>query len=179
MRAALFLVAGMLALASTGLNVFGPAYYAPEGVFDYLAVVLFTTTLLATGIALIELFRNPLATWRPWPLLFPGGGAIAAGSGNLLEDVFNVEWAEWAFLFGGVAMVFGLVIAGLVILVVNSRRRWTGSPLIAGGVCFGLGDVGVPLMGLTWLAFGTVLFLLDRNTVTTKVPEPLPVTDEA
>ena len=167
------IVAGTLALASTGLNIFGPAYYAPQGVLDYLAVVLFTTTLLASGFAMIELFRNPLLRWRPWPLLFPAGGAIAAGLGNLLEDVFNIEWAEWAFLFGGVTMVFGLVIAGLAMLLVKSHRRWTGLPLIAGGVCFGLGDVGVPLMGLTWLAFGTVLVLLDRSTVTTKITEPL------
>ena len=160
MREALLVVAGMLALVITGLNMFGRAYYAPEGVLDYLAVVLFTTTLLATGIALMELFRSPLVMWRPWPLLVPAGGAIAAGLGNLLEDVFNVEWAEWAFLFGGVTMVFGLVIAGLAILVVKSRGRWTGFPLIAGGVCFGLGDVGVPLMGLTWLAFATALLLL-------------------
>ena len=60
-------------------------------------------------------------------------------------------------------MVLGLIIAGLAILIVKSPRRWTGLPLIAGGVFYGVGDAGVLLIGLTWLTFATLLLLLPAQ----------------
>ena len=160
MRAILFLIAALLALARVGLDVFGPSYYAPESVLDYVAVLLMTMVLSATGVALVELFRSPLVSRGAWLTLFPAGGAIVAGLGNLLEDGFGVESAVWAFFVGSVTMVFGLVIAGVAILTVRSPWRWTGLALIAGGVGYGMGDAGLLLFGIVWLTFAVVLIFL-------------------
>ena len=91
----LFLIAALIALAHAGLDLSGPSYYAPEAVLDYVAVGLMSAALCATGVALAALFRNPFVQRGSWLILLSACAAIAAGLGNLLEDGFGIESAEW------------------------------------------------------------------------------------
>ena len=54
-----FLVAGVYAIARWLIEFADVQYYDPESLLDYSAVILQTAAGLATGVALIVLWRNP------------------------------------------------------------------------------------------------------------------------
>jgi len=155
--AAWFGVAAVLALIRVGLAVIEPNYYSATSITDHLAVVTLTGTFLASGVALILLWRDPPIN-RGAPLLAVAGlGAIAAGTGNLLEDSFGMEDAVLLFFGGGFVLMIALLVAGITALTVRSPRRWSGLFLlfaVPGGM---LGFGGV-MMATAWtlLAFWLV-----------------------
>jgi hypothetical protein len=116
-------------------------------------VVSLTVVFVATGIALILLWRDPPVARGSLFLLFAGIGAAAEGLGNLFEDAFDIEAAVWAFFGSGLVMMVSLLIAGIAALTVRSPRRWSGLFLLfaAPGGLLGFGAV---MMGVSWILFG-------------------------
>ena len=94
-----FVAAGVLALLRAVIELAEPAYWSPESLLDYTAVIL---TSAASAVAAIALFL----WWRATPirrgsfLLLIAAIATAVGDslGNLLEDVFDLEIGEWPLL---------------------------------------------------------------------------------
>lgn len=151
--AAWFAVAGLSALFRWGLEYADPAYYDAASLIDHAAVVSQTVFGVATGIALILLWRDPPVARGSLFLLFAGIGAAAEGLGNLFEDAFGIEAAVWAFFGGGLVMMVSLLVAGIAALTVPSPRRWSGLFLLfaAPGGMLGFGAV---MMGVSWILFG-------------------------
>ncbi len=150
-----FIAAGVLALLLESVFVLlpEPAYYDPETLIDYAAVVSVAVLLVATGIALFLLWRDPPVARGSLFLLFAGIGGAAEGLGNLFEDAFDFEPAVWAFFGGGLVMMVSLLIAGIAALTVRSPRRWSGLFLLLAvpGAMLGFGIV---MMGTAWILLG-------------------------
>ena len=159
-----FGVAGVSALVRYFLEFADPVYYNPASLIDYAAVVSATLVFVATGIALVLLWRNPPVDRGSLFLLFAGVGAVAEGLGNLFEDVFNVEAAVWAFFGGGLVMMVSLIVAGIAALTVDSPRRWSGLFLL---VAFpgGMLGFGLVMMGVSWVLFGLWIVYEHRGYV--------------
>lgn len=148
-----FGLAGVWALVAWAIHELAdPAYYDAESLIDYASVVSLTGVFVATGVALILLWRDPLTNRGAASLLFAGIGAVALGLGNLFEDVFGIGVAVWAFFGGGLLMMIGLIVAGLAALTDQSSARWSGLFLlfaVPGGM---LGFGGV-MMAVSWILF--------------------------
>ncbi len=131
---------------------------------DYAAVVSQTVIGVATGIALILLWRDPPVARGSLFLLFAGLGAAAEGLGNLFEDAFDIEAAVWAFFGGGLVMMVSLIIAGIAALTVPSPRRWSGLFLLfafPGGML----GFGLVMLGVSWILFGLWIVYQHRAFV--------------
>ncbi len=141
-----------------------PAYYDAETLIDYAAVVSLTVFLVATGIALILLWRDPPVARGSLFLLLAGIGGAVEGLGNLFEDAFDIEPAVWAFFGGGLVMMVSLLIAGIAALTVRSPRRWSGLFLLLAvpGAMLGFGIV---MMGVAWILFGLWIVIQHRAFV--------------
>ena len=151
-----FGVAGVVTLVLFVLVSFlfeDAAYYDAKTFGDYFVVVGLTSITLLTGIALIQLWRDPPVRRGSVFLLLAGIGSIAEGTGNVLEDVFGMESAVWAFLGGGLVMMLSLIVAGVAALTVNSSRRWSGLFLLL-AVPGGLFGFGLVMMSVSWILFG-------------------------
>ncbi len=152
-----FGVGGVCAIARWVVEFADTQYYDPESLLDYSAVILQTVAGLATGIALIILWRHP-PTKRGTFLIGLGGiAAIAQGLGNLFEDAFGWEWAEWGFFVGGIAFVITVAMAGILMLTVDSPMRPIGAFLLLGSTGGMLG-FGLLVMGVTWSSLGVWIF---------------------
>ena len=161
--AAWFAGAGILAVVRWVLDYTDPSYYDAASLLDYSAVVSQTLAMVATGIALILLWRDPPVRRGSFFLLVGGVGAIAQGLGNLVEDVFDIEAGFWAFAAGSIVMLVSLFAAGVAELTVRSPRRWSGLFLI-GGAVGGLLGVGLLIMGVAWVLFsGWIVFTIARS----------------
>ena len=151
--AAWFGLAGVLALlGEAGFAFTDPVYYDAASFIDYAAVVFLTAIGVATGVALILLWRDPPVARGSLFLLFAGIGAAAEGLGDLFEDVFGIEAAVWLFFGGGLVMMVSLLIAGIAALTVRSPQRWSGLFLLLAvpGALYGFGLV---TMGVSWILF--------------------------
>ncbi len=96
-----FVAAGVFAIARWLVEFADVQYYDPETLLDYSAVILQTVAGLATGLALIVLWRNPPVKRGAFLLALGGLAAISQGLGNLFEDAFGWSWAVWGFFIGG------------------------------------------------------------------------------
>ena len=155
--AAWFAVAGVFAVARWLLEFADIEYYDPESLLDYSGVLLQTAAGLATGIALLLLWREPPVERGAFLIGLGGIASIAQGLGNLFEDAFGWSWAVWGFFIGGVGMVLTLALAGLLALTVRSPRRWSGLFLLLGSTGGMLG-LGLLVMGLTWIGFSVWIY---------------------
>jgi hypothetical protein len=160
--AAWFLAAATFGLARWILGIADPAYYDAASLVDYAAVVTLTGLFVATGIALIGLWLRPPVARGSWLLLVAGLGAIAEGTGNLLEDAFDIEAAVWAFFGGGMVLMIGLLAAGIAALTEASSGRWSGLFLLF-AVPGGMLGFGGLMMVLAWALFG--LWIVYRHRV--------------
>lgn len=147
-----FLVAGVLGVARWVLEFSDPQYFDPESVLDYTTVVTQSAAGVATGVALLMLWRNPPVRRGSVLLVVAGLAAITHGMGNLLEDTFDIESGELAFFLGGIVMMLALLGAGVSALTVGSPLRWSGL-FLAVGATGGLLGAGLLTMGLAWLGF--------------------------
>lgn len=152
-----FLVAGACAMARWFLEFADIQYYDPESLLDYSGVILQTAAGLATGIALLILWRHPPVKRGAFLVGLGGLAAIAQGLGNLFEDAFGWGWAEWGFLIGGMGFVITMALAGILTLTVSSPIRWAGVFLLLGSTGGMLG-FGLLLMGMTWISFGVWIY---------------------
>lgn len=162
-----FVVAGLCATARWLVEFGDVQYYDPESLLDYSAVILQTAAGLATGIALIVLWRDPPVKRGALLLGLGGLAAIGQGLGNLFEDAFGWEWAEWGFFIGGIGFVITVALAGVLTLTVSSPMRWAGVFLLLGSTGGMLG-FGLLVMGVTWISFAVWIFqrLEERTPVT-------------
>ena len=147
-----FGIAGVLSVGRWTLDLTDADYYDPVTLLDYSAVILQTGAGLATGMALLLLWRDPPVKRGSFLLGIAGLSAIVFGLGNLLEDAFEMEWAVWGFFGGGIGMILSLAVAGITALTVDSPRRWSGLFLLVGATGGMLG-AGLLAMGIAWLAF--------------------------
>ncbi len=160
-----FGLAGVLPLLGSALFAFSdPVYYDAASFTDYAAVVTLTAVGVATGIALILLWRDPPVARGSLFLLFAGIGAAAEGLGDLFEDAFDIEAAVWLFFGGGLAMMVSLLIAGIAALTVRSPRRWSGLFLLVAvpGALYGFGLV---MLGVSWILFALWIVYQHRAFV--------------
>lgn len=95
------------------------------------------TAALATGIALIVLWLNPPLKRGAFLVGLSGVAAIGQGLGNVFQDAFGWEWAEWGLFIGGVGLVIIVALAGILSLTVKSPMRWSRVFLLLGppGAC--------------------------------------------
>lgn len=147
-----FAMAGSLAVARWVLEFADVQYYDPESLLDYSGVMLQTAAGLATGIALLIMWRDPPVRRGAVLIGLAGLAAIAQGLGNLFEDALRWEWGAWGFFVGGVGLVIILAVAGALVLSVKEPQRWAGMFLVLGATGGMLG-VGLLIMGISWIAF--------------------------
>lgn len=152
-----FVGAGACAIARWLVEFADVQYYDPESLLDYSAVILQTAAGLATGIALIVLWRNPPVKRGAFLLALGGIAAMSQGLGNLFEDAFGWEWAEWGFFIGGMGFVITVALAGILALTASSPMRWSGVFLVLGSTGGMLG-FGLLLMGVAWISFGAWIY---------------------
>lgn len=160
--AAWFVVAAVAILIRSALELTNPAYYAASTWVDHAAVVTQTLGGLATGVALLSLWRARLVTRGRTVLLLGALGAIAMALGNLLEDSFGIEDAVWAFFGGGLLMIVSLLAAGIATLTLSTPDRAVGAFFlfaVPGGM---LGFGGV-MMAVSWLLLAG--WLMSRRRV--------------
>ena len=146
-----FAIAGVFGVARWIFEFADPQYFDPESALDYATVVAQSAAGVATGIALLTLWRNPPVRRGSILLAVAGLAAIAHGMGNLLEDTFDIGAGELAFIGGGIGMILALFGAGVSALTVNSPSRWSGLFLIVGAT--GPMMDTLLFMGLAWIAF--------------------------
>ncbi|HSF87538.1 MAG TPA: hypothetical protein VLG28_18005 [Acidimicrobiia bacterium] len=152
-----FVAAGVFSVARWLLEFADIQYYDPESIVGYSGVLIQTGAGLATGVALLVLWRAP-PVQRGALLIGVGGvAAIMQGLGNLFEDAFGWEWAEWGFFIGGMGMLITLALAGVLALTVRSPMRWSGLFLLLGSTGAMLG-YGLLVMGLTWIGFSVWIY---------------------
>ncbi len=147
-----FVTAGVFAVARWTLELADIQYYDPESILDYSGVLLQTAAGVATGVALLVLWRNPPVHRGAFLIGLGGLAAITQGLGNLFEDAFRWEWGVWGFFVGGIGMVVTLALAGVLTISVRDPLRWAGVFLLVGATGGMLG-MGLLVMGLAWLAF--------------------------
>ncbi len=85
-----------------------------------------TGVFVATGVALIILWRDPLTKQGSVFPLLAGTGAVALGLGKLFENAFDIEAAVWALSGGGLLMMISLLVAGVAAITDRSSSRWSG-----------------------------------------------------
>lgn len=151
------------------------AYYDAKALSDYATVVIVTSILVLNGIALLLLWRDPPVTRGAVFLLLAGIGAIAEGVGNLLEDIFGIEDAVWAFFGGGMLYMVSLLIAGVAALTVDSPNRWSGLFLLLGVPSAMLG-FGWVIAGVSWVLFGSWILTRNRHLVIAVATAAVPLT---
>lgn len=150
-------------------------YYDAKALSDYATVVIVTSILVLNGIALLLLWRDPPVTRGAVFLLLAGIGAIAEGVGNLLEDIFGIEDAVWAFFGGGMLYMVSLLIAGVAALTVDSPNRWSGLFLLLGVPSAMLG-FGWMIAGVSWVLFGSWILTRNRHLVIAVATAAVPLT---
>lgn len=151
------------------------AYYDAKTLGDYATVAIVTSILVLNGIALLLLWRDPPVPRGAVFLLLAGIGAIAEGVGNLLEDVFGIEDAVWAFFGGGILYMVSLLIAGVAALTVDSPNRWSGLFLLLGVPSAMLG-FGWVIAGVSWVLFGSWILTRHRHLVIAVATAAVPLT---
>jgi hypothetical protein len=152
-----FVAAGVFSVARWLLEFADIQYYDPESILDYSGVLLQTGAGLATGVALLVLWRAPPVQRGAFLIGVGGVAAITQALGNLFEDAFGWEWAEWGFFIGGMGMLITLALAGVLALTVRSPMRWSGLFLLLGSTGAMLG-FGLLVMGLTWIGLSVWIY---------------------
>jgi hypothetical protein len=160
------LAAGGLSLANAAIGLADVKSDDPQSVGDYLAVLLFSAALAGAAVASLFLRRlgadrSPRRAWRLGLAVAVVGGALA-GVGNLVEDAFGVSAFGLLFALGGLALVLGLLTAGVAMLPTAPPWRWVGVALVLVAIGIVIGEqAGFALVGLTWIALA---FLFGGRT---------------
>lgn len=162
-----FLAAGVLVTIRATIELADPVYWDPVALIDYAAAVTTTLAWLVTGVALFSWWlASPIR--RGAVLLLTGGlGTAVSGFGNLIEDVFAVEFGEFLFNYGGMVGAISLLLGSVLVLTAKNRWRWAGLYLLAfvGGSVFP-DDGGQFLSGASLLGLGFWALRSARTGVT-------------
>lgn len=154
-----FVLAGILVTIRGVIELAEPVYWEPVSLLDYTAAVLTTVAWVVTGVAFF-LWWQITPKRRTSPLLLVAAiGTAVSGAGNLLEDVFDIEFGEFLFTYGGMTGAIAMLGTAIAFLAVDGPLRWSGLfvlAFIAGSIFPDDGGQflsGVSLIGLAfWLS---------------------------
>ena len=107
---------------------------------------------------LAAIWRPPVPKGGKLGLAVAGVGAALSGVGNAVELGLGVSAFGLLFALGTVALLLGLLIAGVSVLTALAPWRWAGLALVPLVVGFAVGEgPGFVLVGLTWIVLATLL----------------------
>lgn len=179
MPVALFTISGVLYLARALMDLGDPMYYDPATLFDYVAVIATTLSMvfLATAIASLALTRTVDGAARVVAWL-PSAALVIGGAANLLEDAFGMSSLGFLYGVGGLLALVGLVALGVATLLDGRNDRGVGVVLLLLGLAFTLPPFG-RLAGVPILCF-VMAYVLGRRTDRSQEPgSPAPGAVEA
>lgn len=159
-----FVFSGVLVTLRAAIELADPVYWEPSSFLDYSAAILTTVAWVVTGVALLSWWQSSPIRRGRLLLLIGGIGTAVSGVGNLLEDVFDVEFGELLFTLGGMVGAISILMGAVLVLTVKDSLRWTGLFLlafIAGG--FFPDDGGEFLSGASLGGLGLWLMLSARD----------------
>lgn len=154
-----FAAGGILVVTRAVVELADPVYWNPSSLLDYAAALLTTLAWVVTGVAFILWWRTSPIRRGSVFLLAAGIGTALSGVGNLLEDVFDLDFGELLFTYGGMIGAISVLIAAVSMLTVHSPLRWAALPLftlLAGGIF--PDDGGQFVTGVSLVALGAWLF---------------------
>jgi drug/metabolite transporter (DMT)-like permease len=158
---AALLVAGAFSLGVVALEAVAESSDDPQSVADYAAVLAVSAALLGAATALAFLRRFGARRSRRagnLALAVAGVGAALAGVGNGVELGLGVSAFELLFALGAVALLLGLLIAGVSVLTAPAPWRWAGLALVLLAVGTAVGEEpGFVLLGVTWIVLAALL----------------------
>jgi hypothetical protein len=158
---AALLAAGALSLGGVALEALAESSDDPQSVADYAAVLAVSAALIGAAAALAFLRRYGARRSRRagnLGLAVAGGGAALAGVGNAVELGLGVSAFGLLFALGTVALLLGLLIAGVSVLMAPPPWRWAGPALVLLAVGIAVGEeAGFVLVGLTWIVLAAML----------------------
>lgn len=160
-----FILSGVLVAGRAVVELTEPVYWNPVSIIDYAAAILTTVAWVVTGVAFILWWQSKPARRVAVLLLVSGAGTAVSGVGNLLEDVFDIEFGEFLFTFGGMVGAIAILGAAILWLTVSDVMRWSGLFLVffvAGSVFPDNG--GQFLSALSLLALGLWLWLVRSRS---------------
>ncbi len=147
-------VAGLVALVGLFVGLADPAYYDPVTFIDWVSAALNTAGPLAAGWALFVWWTVTSVRRGAFLILIGAIAATVFGLGNLVEDIFGLDWGFYLFGLGGMATVLSLALAGILALSVRSPLRWTGLFLL--GVAAGPALDSAAVWVVVWIAFAAI-----------------------
>lgn len=131
----MFLIAGISFIARSAMDLGSPVYYDPVTVLDYAAVIGTTVAMLALSISLGFGFSKRLTRLGRGLVWIPATGAAVSGLANFAEDGLGVSAAGVLFAVGNLAILAGLLLAGIVVLL-RIHREYGAWLLALFGVFF-------------------------------------------
>lgn len=154
-------LAGLTWLARAFIALYGPDYWSPRTPLDYAAVIVTSVALMLTAVGVWGFYQhNPAPSSRAQTIWRIGiaitcVSAFTVGVSNFIEDALNVKGLGIVWVIGIIALLVGLLIAGVSAFWIKSFSPWVGVLFIvcALGLLFteANGQFG---MGLALLALG-------------------------
>jgi hypothetical protein len=154
------LAAGLAWLTRAAIGLYGPDYWSPRTPLDYAAVVGTSAALILTALGVWGFYQqHPAPASRAQPVWRIGVfitcvSAFTIGVSNFIEDALNVKDLGLVWVIGIIALLAGLLIAGLSAFFFS---RWVGLLFLVAalGLLFteanGQFGVGLALLGLSFL----------------------------
>jgi hypothetical protein len=124
------IIAGLAWLVRAVIALHGPDYWSPRTPLDYAAVVGTSVALLLTAVGMWGFYhRHPAPPSRAQTVWRMGiavtcVSALTVGVSNLIEDALNVKGLGVVWAIGIVALLVGLLIAGISAFWVPGFSRW-------------------------------------------------------
>lgn len=163
--------AGALIVIRASIELADPVYWAPTSLLDYAAVVLTTLAWVAAGWAFISWSRSTSIRRCALPLLLAGIGTLVSGIGNLLEDLFDLEFGGLLYSWGGITGALSALLAAALMLPARHPLRWAAFVLIGFVAGSFFPDAGGEfLSGLSLLSGGLWLFLSQESRASIAAP---------
>lgn len=155
------LTAGLAWLARAVIGLYQPDYWSPRTPLDYAAVVGTSTALVLTALGVWVFYQqHPAPPSRAQAVWRAGIGvictsALAIGVSNFIEDALKVKGLGLVWVIGILALLVGLLMAGVSVFWMRGFSRWVGVLFLvcAAGLLFtetnGQFGLGLALMGLS------------------------------
>jgi hypothetical protein len=131
------IVAGLVWLARAVIALYAPDYWSPRTPLDYAAVVGTSLALALLAVGLWGLYQhNPAPPGRAQTAWRIGvavacASALTVGVSNFIEDALGVKALGMVWVIGILALLAGLLIAGVSAFWVKGFRWWVGGLLLA------------------------------------------------
>jgi hypothetical protein len=126
------IAAGLAWLTRAVIGLYRPDYWSPRTPLDYAAVVDTSLALLLLAVGVWGFYlHNPMSPGRAQTVWRLGiavtcVSAFTIGVSNFIEDALNVKGLGYVWVIGILALLAGLLIAGLSAFWVQGFSRWVG-----------------------------------------------------